>query len=80
MRILEALEKRFVSLRMSMGSVVQHLKASQSCQKAQSSINLIDDYSANLSSYMDIGFVQPIKTSGRFLDGSIDVLKGNICF
>jgi hypothetical protein len=65
---------------MSMSSVVMHLKGSQSGQKTQSSINLVDECGATISSYLDIGFVQPIKTSGRFLDGSIDVLKGNIVF
>lgn len=84
-RILEALEKRFVSLRMSMNSVVQHIKATPSSQNLiktphQSSMNLSEDNGAIMSCSMDIGFVQPIKTSARFLDGSIDVLKGYFLF
>lgn len=84
-RILEALEKRFVALRMSMKSVVQHIKASPSSTNStktphQSSINLTEDSGVSISCYMDIGFVQPIKTSARFLDGSIDVLKGLFLF
>ena len=80
-RILDTLEKRFVALRMSMNSVVQHVKSSQSNPKSmmdgqQSLTNLLDENTSPISSYMDIGFVQPIKTSARFLDGSIDVLKG----
>jgi hypothetical protein len=63
-----------------MSSVVQHLKGPQSGQKAQSPINMVDESGSNISCYLDIGFVQPIKTSGRFLDGSIDVLKGNLFF
>ena len=78
-QILKTLEKRFASLKMSISAVSRHLKEVGENQNVNNGINgskLLDDSSLSILSYMDIGFVQPIKTSVKFLDGSIDVLKG----
>ncbi len=67
---------RFVSLRMSMGTVVSHLKTVSNPQKNLHNFSKVCEDDLSLESYMDIGYIQPIKTSSRFFEGSIDALKG----
>ncbi len=60
---------------MSMPSIIDHLKKYPN----QHSNTTEEDTSVyEIKSYMDFGCVQPVRTTLRYFEGSIDVIKGLI--